>query len=133
MRSTSNAVEFDHVSKHYGAVLAVDDLSLSIEPGTTVALLGPNGAGKSTSINLLLGLLLPSSGAVRVHGGTPAEAVRAGQMGAMLQNGALIPELTVKELIDLVRRLYPDPLALDELLGLADLTEPAGPPPGQLG
>ncbi|MEV4074016.1 ABC transporter ATP-binding protein [Nonomuraea fuscirosea] len=132
MRSTSNAVEFDHVSKHYGAVLAVDDLSLSIEPGTTVALLGPNGAGKSTSINLLLGLLLPSSGAVRVHGGTPAEAVRAGQMGAMLQNGALIPELTVKELIDLVRRLYPDPLALDELLGLADLTELAGRRAGRL-
>ncbi|MGW4964619.1 ABC transporter ATP-binding protein [Nonomuraea sp. NPDC004186] len=121
-----NAIVFDHVSKHYGDVLAVDDLSLTIEPGNTVALLGPNGAGKSTSINLLLGLLKPTTGTVAVHGRTPDEAVRAGQMGAMLQNGALIPELSVKELIDLVRRLYPNPLALDEILKLADLTELAG-------
>ncbi|MGW6494741.1 ABC transporter ATP-binding protein [Nonomuraea angiospora] len=121
-----NAIVFDHVSKHYGDVLAVDDLSLTIEPGNTVALLGPNGAGKSTSINLLLGLLKPTTGTIAVHGRTPDEAVRAGQMGAMLQNGALIPELSVKELIDLVRRLYPNPLALDEILKLADLTELAG-------
>ncbi|MEV6038687.1 ABC transporter ATP-binding protein [Nonomuraea sp. NPDC052116] len=121
-----NAIVFDHVSKHYGDVLAVDDLSLAIEPGNTVALLGPNGAGKSTSINLLLGLLKPTAGTVAVHSRTPDEAVRAGQMGAMLQNGALIPELSVKELIDLVRRLYPHPLALDEILKLADLTELAG-------
>ncbi|GAB2949823.1 ABC transporter ATP-binding protein [Nonomuraea fastidiosa] len=121
-----NAIVFDHVSKHYGDVLAVDDLSLSVAPGSTVALLGPNGAGKSTSINLLLGLLQPTKGTVAVHGRTPAEAVRAGEMGAMLQHGALIPELTVKELVDCVRRLYPRPLALDEVLELADLTGLAG-------
>ncbi|MEV0234962.1 ABC transporter ATP-binding protein [Nonomuraea sp. NPDC050786] len=118
-----NAIVFDHVSKHYGDVLAVDDLSLAIEPGKTVALLGPNGAGKSTSINLLLGLLKPTRGTVSIHGRTPDQAVRAGEMGAMLQNGALIPELSVKELIDLVRRLYPRPLGLEEILKLADLTD----------
>ncbi|MEV0631679.1 ABC transporter ATP-binding protein [Nonomuraea wenchangensis] len=121
-----NAITFDHVSKHYGDVLAVDDLSLAIEPGSTVALLGPNGAGKSTSINLLLGLLRPSSGQVTVHGRAPDAAVRDGEMGAMLQHGTLIPELTVKELVDLVRRLYPRPLPLDDILRLADLTELAG-------
>ncbi|MEV1170908.1 ABC transporter ATP-binding protein [Nonomuraea sp. NPDC049784] len=121
-----NAIVFDHVSKHYGDVLAVEDLSLAIEPGNTVALLGPNGAGKSTSINLLLGLLKPTSGTVAVHGRTPNEAVRSGEMGAMLQNGALIPELSVKELVDLVRRLYPRPLGLEEILKLADLTDLAG-------
>jgi ABC-2 type transport system ATP-binding protein len=121
-----NAIVFDHVSKHYGDVLAVDDLSLAIEPGKTVALLGPNGAGKSTSINLLLGLLKPSAGTVAIHGRTPDQAVRAGEMGAMLQNGALIPELSVKELIDLVRRLYPHPLGLAEILELADLSDLAG-------
>ncbi|MEV4109559.1 ABC transporter ATP-binding protein [Nonomuraea sp. NPDC049695] len=118
-----NAIVFDHVSKHYGDVLAVDDLSLAIEPGKTVALLGPNGAGKSTSINLLLGLLKPTRGTVSIHGRTSDQAVRAGEMGAMLQNGALIPELSVKELIDLVRRLYPRPLGLEEILKLADLTD----------
>ncbi|MBT2227371.1 ABC transporter ATP-binding protein [Nonomuraea sp. NEAU-A123] len=118
-----NAIVFDHVSKDYGDVLAVDDVSLSIEPGKTVALLGPNGAGKSTSINMLLGLLRPSRGTVSVFGRTPRQAVAAGQMGAMLQSGQLIPELSVKELIDLVRKLYPEPLDLDEILKLADLTD----------
>ncbi|MEV0825432.1 ABC transporter ATP-binding protein [Nonomuraea rubra] len=121
-----NGIRFDHVSKHYGDVLAVDDLSLTIEPGTTVALLGPNGAGKSTSINLLLGLLRPSRGTIAVNGRAPALAVAAGEVGAMLQDGALIPELTVKETVDLVRGLYPRPLALDEVLSLADLTGLAG-------
>ncbi|NJP91258.1 ABC transporter ATP-binding protein [Nonomuraea sp. FMUSA5-5] len=121
-----NGIVFDHVSKHYGDVLAVDDLSLTIEPGTTVALLGPNGAGKSTSINLLLGLLKPSQGTITVHGRAPAQAVAAGEMGAMLQDGALIPELTVKETVDLVRGLYPRPLALDDILAMADLTAIAG-------
>ncbi|MFG1687546.1 ABC transporter ATP-binding protein [Nonomuraea sp. NPDC049269] len=118
-----NAIVFDHVSKDYGNVLAVDDVSLSIEPGKTVALLGPNGAGKSTSINMLLGLLRPSRGTVSVFGRTPRQAVAAGQMGAMLQSGQLIPELSVKELIDLVRNLYPEPLGLEEILKLADLTD----------
>ncbi|MEW9551756.1 ABC transporter ATP-binding protein [Nonomuraea sp. NPDC050783] len=121
-----NAITFDRVSKHYGDVLAVNDLSLAVEPGSTVALLGPNGAGKSTSISLLLGLLRPTSGRVSVHGRTPDEVVRDGEMGAMLQQGALIPELSVKELVDLVRRLYPRPLPLDEVLELADLTGLAG-------
>ncbi|MER7502533.1 ABC transporter ATP-binding protein [Nonomuraea pusilla] len=121
-----NAIVFDQVSKRYGDVLAVDDLSLSIESGTTVALLGPNGAGKSTSIGMLLGLLKPTGGEIRVHGRAPEQAVAAGELGAMLQDGALIPELTVRELVDLVRRLYPRPLPLDQVLELADLGELAG-------
>jgi ABC-2 type transport system ATP-binding protein len=118
-----NAIVFDHVSKDYGDVLAVNDVSLAIEPGKTVALLGPNGAGKSTSINMLLGLLKPSRGVITVFGRTPGQAVAAGEMGAMLQSGQLIPELSVQELVELVRRLYPDPLGLDEILKLADLTD----------
>jgi ABC-2 type transport system ATP-binding protein len=118
-----NAVSLTDVSKSYGSVLAVDALSLEVEPGRTVALLGPNGAGKSTTINMMLGLLRPSSGEVRILGCPPEEAVARGEIGAMLQNGALIPELTVRELVDFVRRLYPEPLGLDEILTMADLTE----------
>ncbi|NUR82715.1 MAG: ABC transporter ATP-binding protein [Nonomuraea sp.] len=121
-----NAIVFDHVSKQYGDVLAVDDISLTIEPGKTVALLGPNGAGKSTSINMLLGLLRPTHGSVSVFGHTTEQAVRAGEVGAMLQSGQLIPELSVQELIELVRRLYPNPLPLEDILKLADLTELVG-------
>jgi ABC-2 type transport system ATP-binding protein len=56
------------LTKRYGSVTAVDHISFSIEPGTTVALLGGNGAGKTTTIAMLLGLITPSAGEVRVFG-----------------------------------------------------------------
>ncbi|OUC90990.1 ABC transporter ATP-binding protein [Streptosporangium minutum] len=117
-----NAIAFTDVSKSYGNVLAVDGLDLAVEAGRTVALLGPNGAGKSTSINMLLGLLRPTHGRIEVLGTSPDEAVARGEVGAMMQSGELIPELTVRELVDFVRRLYPRPLGLDEILQMADLT-----------
>ena len=61
-------IEFDHVSRKYGPKLAVDRLSLTIQPGELFALLGPNGAGKTTSIKMLVGLLRPTSGTVRICG-----------------------------------------------------------------
>ncbi|MFM8634971.1 MAG: ABC transporter ATP-binding protein [Planctomycetia bacterium] len=61
-------IEFDHLSRRYGPKLAVDDLSLSVPRGELFALLGPNGAGKTTTIKMLVGLLRPSAGAVRVCG-----------------------------------------------------------------
>jgi ABC-2 type transport system ATP-binding protein len=68
-----------------GPVHAVRGLDVDIAPGETVALLGPNGAGKSTAIDMLLGLLPADSGTVRVFGRSPAEAIAAGAVGAMLQ------------------------------------------------
>ncbi len=117
-----DAITFTEATKSYGDVLAVDRLTLQIPAGHTVALLGPNGAGKSTSINMLLGLLRPTGGEVRVFGHTPDEAVARGEIGAMLQESALIPELTVGETVEFIRRLYPDPLPLDQILRMADLT-----------
>jgi len=61
-------IEFDHVTRTYGAKTAVADLSLAIPRGELFALLGPNGAGKTTTIKMLVGLLQPSRGAVRVSG-----------------------------------------------------------------
>ena len=61
-------IEFEHVSRAYGTKIAVDDMSLSIPRGELFALLGPNGAGKTTTIKMLVGLLRPSRGAVRVSG-----------------------------------------------------------------
>lgn len=121
-----NAITFAGVSKTYGTVRAVDALDLRIGSGQAVALLGPNGAGKSTSIGMLLGLVKPSSGAVTVFGQTPDEAVRAGRVGAMLQDGALVPGLTVREMVAFVRGLYPEPMPLAEVLELAGLTDLAG-------
>src|SRR5436309_13194355 len=72
------AVTFENVSKHYGQVKAVNELSLEIPRGRTIAFLGPNGAGKSTSIDMLLGLRRPSSGTVRVFDKSPRDAITAG-------------------------------------------------------
>ncbi|MEE8452068.1 MAG: ABC transporter ATP-binding protein [Thermoguttaceae bacterium] len=61
-------IEFDHITRTYGNKLAVDELTLTIQPGELFALLGPNGAGKTTTIKMLVGLLRPTSGSVRVCG-----------------------------------------------------------------
>ncbi|MGW7576943.1 ABC transporter ATP-binding protein [Streptomyces sp. NPDC054765] len=120
------AVGFSGVTRSYGAVRAVDGLELEIATGETVALLGRNGAGKSTTINMLLGLLPPSAGAVRLFGGSPETAVRAGRVGAMLQDGKAIPRVTVRELITFVAATYPHPMEVTEVLELAGLGEFGG-------
>ncbi|MFJ6697520.1 ATP-binding cassette domain-containing protein [Streptomyces sp. NPDC091272] len=117
------AVRLTAVTKSYGPVRAVDGVDFTLAPGSTVALLGRNGAGKSTTIGLLLGLDEPDSGTVSVFGGAPAQAVRAGRIGAMLQDGRPIPRVTVRELVTFVARTYPRPLPVDEALDLAGIAE----------
>ena len=91
-----------------GPVHAVRDIDVAIERGETVALLGPNGAGKSTTIDMLLGLQPPDGGTVSLFGRTPRQAVDAGLVGAMLQTGALIQYLSVRELLTMVAAHLPD-------------------------
>jgi ABC-2 type transport system ATP-binding protein len=105
----------------HGPVHAVRGVDVSIEPGETVALLGPNGAGKSTTIDMLLGLLAPDAGTVELFGGAPADAIAAGRVGAMLQTGALLREVTVRELLEMMASLYPRSLAVAEVLDLCGL------------
>ncbi|HZD00073.1 MAG TPA: ABC transporter ATP-binding protein [Actinomycetes bacterium] len=116
-------VTFDQVTRRYGSLTAVDALHLGIEPGETVALLGPNGAGKTTTVELLLGLIAPHAGRVRLFGGPPAQAVARGRVGAMLQDAGLPQGVRVAELIGLIRGLYPDPLPLADALRLTDLEQ----------
>jgi ABC-2 type transport system ATP-binding protein len=106
-----------------GPILAVRGIDVSIAPGETVALLGPNGAGKSTTIDMLLGLTKPDAGRVSIFGLSSHEAVNAGAIGAMLQTGAVLRDLTVRELIDMMGSLYPNPLGVDETMELAKITE----------
>jgi ABC-2 type transport system ATP-binding protein len=106
-----------------GPVRAVRGVDLDIAPGETVALLGPNGAGKSTTIDMMLGLLPPDEGTVRIFGMTPREAVERGAIGAMLQSGQVVRDLSVRELVDMMASLYPNPLPVDEVLRLTGLTE----------
>ena len=109
-----------------GPVQAVRGIDLAIEPGETVALLGPNGAGKSTTIDMTLGLLDPDAGSATVFGASPSDAVASGRIGAMLQTGALIRDLTVRELIMMVASLYPQPLGVDEVITQTGIGEFAG-------
>jgi ABC-2 type transport system ATP-binding protein len=106
-----------------GPIEAVRGVEVEIAMGETVALLGPNGAGKSTTIDMLLGLLEPDAGTVSVFGRTPCDAVAAGAVGAMLQTGSLIRDLTVRELVSMMAALYPTPLAIDEVLELTGTGE----------
>ena len=111
-----DALTLTDLTVRHGDVLAVDGLDLHVGRGETVALLGPNGAGKSTTVSAVLGLLHPDAGTVRVLGRTPADAVRAGCVGAMLQHGGLPGEARVGEVLHLVRRSYADPWPLDDLV-----------------
>jgi ABC-2 type transport system ATP-binding protein len=109
------------LAKSYGSTVALAGLDLHVAAGETVALLGPNGAGKSTTIGLLLGLLHPDRGQVRVYDRPPSRAVAGGLVGAMLQDAGLMPGVRVGELLAMVRGLYPRPLPSDELVALAGL------------
>jgi ABC-2 type transport system ATP-binding protein len=102
-------VSFENVSKQYGRLRAVDGLTLDLRAGETVALLGPNGAGKSTSLDMLLALRKPTSGRIRMFGDDPYTGVKSGRVGAMLQSGGLMPEVTVRELVELITKLHPNP------------------------
>jgi ABC-2 type transport system ATP-binding protein len=124
------AVELQGLVKTYrggphGPVRAVRGIDVSIARGETVALLGPNGAGKSTTIDMMLGLTPPDSGQAAVFGQPPRQAVDAGMVGAMLQTGDLIRDLSVRELISMVASLYTEALSADEVLEMADLAEVA--------
>jgi ABC-2 type transport system ATP-binding protein len=123
-------IEMNGLAKSFhgpaGPIHAVRGIDVRIAAGETLALLGPNGAGKSTTIDMLLGLLQPDAGTVSVFGRSPSEAVDQGAVGAMLQTGALIKDLSVRELVTMVASLYPAPLGVDEVLGLTGTAEFAG-------
>jgi ABC-2 type transport system ATP-binding protein len=109
-----------------GPVRAVRGIDVAVAAGETVALLGPNGAGKSTTIDMLLGLQAPDRGSVSIFGDVPAQAIKRGRIGAMLQTGGLLRDLSVRELVAMMAALYPSPLPVDETLELAQVAELAG-------
>jgi ABC-2 type transport system ATP-binding protein len=116
-----DTIEIQGLAKSFGEVHAVRGIDVSIQRGETVALLGPNGAGKSTTIDMLLGLLQPDAGTATLFGRAPGDAVAAGLIGAMLQTGAVIRDVTVRELIAMMAALYPHSLSVGEVIDLVGL------------
>ena len=89
-------IVFERVTRRFGPVVAVDDVSLAVARGSTHVLVGSSGCGKSTILKLALGLLAPDAGTIRVDGtpvGPPTRAAVARQIGYVVQEGALYPHL----------------------------------------
>ncbi|OZF47524.1 ABC transporter ATP-binding protein [Rhodococcus sp. 14-2470-1a] len=120
--TTTPAVHLEHLSKAFGKVQAVADVSLRVEPGEVVAFLGPNGAGKTTTIDMMLGLAKPDTGTARVFGRSPDEAIADGRVSAVMQSGGLIRDLSVRETIQLTASLFPRTSPVDSVLERAGIT-----------
>jgi ABC-2 type transport system ATP-binding protein len=103
------AIETRNLGKRYGAVLAVDDLSLGVAAGEIYAFLGLNGAGKTTTIRMLLGLVKPTAGAAHVLGAPIRRGARNpwDRVGYLVETPHAYPELTVRENLEAIRRLRP--------------------------
>src|SRR5512138_2662964 len=102
------AIETRALSRRFGAVPAVSSLTLAVPTGSIFGFLGPNGAGKTTTIQMLCGLLLPSSGEAWVAGLSvtrDAEAIK-GRVGYMPQRFSLYGDLTVQENLDFFAGVY---------------------------
>ncbi|MBA3825269.1 MAG: ABC transporter ATP-binding protein [Ktedonobacterales bacterium] len=121
--ATDVVIQLRDVTKSYGTVQAVKGIDLAIRRGEIVALLGPNGAGKTTTLTMLLGLLLPTTGEVSAFGVAPTKAISHSSIGAMLQEGKLMPGVKVGEFLAFVRSLHPQPLPMAQLVSIADLGE----------
>lgn len=125
-------VELSGVSKRFGKIEALNNFELQVQPAELLAVLGPNGAGKSTAIALMLGLQQPDSGSVRLFGGSPMNVAMRRQIGVMMQDAGLAPELRVREHVDLVASYYPDPMSAEEALTLTGTSPLATRPYGKL-
>ncbi len=101
-------IEFDQVSRNYGRKTAVERLSLTVQPGELFALLGPNGAGKTTTIKMLVGLLRPSTGAVRICGYDVVKETRQANrsMGYVPDEPYLYEKLSGREFLQFIADLY---------------------------
>jgi ABC-2 type transport system ATP-binding protein len=111
--------------KHYGDVVAVDGLDLTVPSGQCFGLLGPNGAGKTTTIEICEGLLAPDAGEVRVLGldWKNNEMALRERLGIQLQESQFGEKITVAETIRLFRSFYREGLSVDEVLGMVQLEE----------
>ncbi len=118
------AIEADELVVSYGERMAVDRVSLRVEPGEIVALLGPNGAGKTTTVETLEGYRSPDAGTVRLLGRDPRREHGAvvGRIGVMLQDGGLYPALSAERALALSASYYEHPRGVGELLDLVGLT-----------
>jgi ABC-2 type transport system ATP-binding protein len=115
---TTPVIALTDVSKNYGAVRAVDHVSLQVRAGEIYALLGLNGAGKTTLIRMLLGMVRPTTGTLALFGRPVSDRTVWSRVGYLVESPAAYPELTVRENLLLMAglRRLPEPLSVDQAI-----------------
>jgi ABC-2 type transport system ATP-binding protein len=117
-------VETHELTKRYGDLIAVDGVSLTVRSGEIYGFLGPNGAGKTTTLRMLLGLVRPSSGTIRVLGSPPGDLAR---VGALIEGPGFYPYLSGRNNLRVLARYAGTPEArVETVLELVDLADRAG-------
>jgi ABC-2 type transport system ATP-binding protein len=123
--ATGTAIEVVGLEKRYGATVAVDGISITVDTGEVFGLLGPNGAGKTTTVEILEGYRMPDAGTVRVLGLVPwreGSGLRP-RIGVMLQEGGLYPGVKPLEALQLFASYYDDPDDPERLLDVVGLRD----------
>ena len=126
-------LELDQLTKHFGPVTAVDQVTFSVEQGSVVGFLGPNGAGKTTTLRMLLGLVTPTSGTATINGRPYRELPEPRHVvGAVLEAANPYPGRSARDHLRIEALAGNAPRSrVDEVLDLVDLTEAAGRRVGQ--
>ena len=127
-----NAIELQQLRKTFrspsGLVEAVSGIDMVMNQGEVIAFLGPNGAGKTTTLDMVLGLIGPTSGTVRVCDLKPREAIRRGMVGAVLQTGGLLRDMSVGETIRAIAALQDATSRIEMVMTIAGLERIASRP-----
>ena len=123
-----STIRIENLTKRYGPVLGVDDLSFEVRPGQVTGFLGPNGSGKTTTLRILLGLASPSAGTATI-GGLPYHQLPdpARQVGAALDSDTFHPGRSAAQHLRIIATVTGLPRSrVDEVLGLTGLADVAG-------
>ncbi|MDQ3577362.1 MAG: ATP-binding cassette domain-containing protein [Actinomycetota bacterium] len=124
---TELLVETNGLTKRYGEQHALDRVNLTVRPGEVYGFLGPNGAGKTTTLRILLGLVKPTEGVVRVLGAEPGDPGALARIGMLVESAAFYPYMSGRDNLRTFARYceVPDTRA-DEVLEIVSLTDRAG-------
>jgi gliding motility-associated transport system ATP-binding protein len=139
LHSRMSLLTLDTVSKHFGDIAAVDQVSFQVDRGQVVGFLGPNGAGKSTTMRMITQFIEPDTGSIKLDGVPLDQAGREAKrrLGYLPENNPLYPEMLVSEYLDFVGRLRELPpverrSAIDEAVGATGLEPVFHRPIGEL-
>jgi ABC-type multidrug transport system ATPase subunit len=125
----SLAIETEGLTRHFGAITAVEMVGLQVPRGSVYGFLGPNGAGKTTTIRMLLGLIRPHAGIIELLGTSLRDNRREclRRVGALVESPSLYPHLSGRENLELTRRLIgASKRTIDQVLEVVRLAESAG-------